>query len=85
MPLVWQRKYDSSNPRIGLLGQGWTLLADAHLLIRPDKTLYIEPNGRELASPPWRSASTTAGWSNSSPSRAPPPSATNWPPPKACG
>ncbi len=48
MPLLWQRKYDSSNPRIGLLGQGWTLLADAHLLIRPDKTLYIEPNGREL-------------------------------------
>ncbi len=48
MPLVWQRNYDSQNPRVGLLGQGWTLLSDSHLRIEPDQIIFAEPNGRGL-------------------------------------
>lgn len=48
MPLVWQRNYASDNPRVGLLGQGWTLLSDSHLQIKHDKIIFAEPNGRGL-------------------------------------
>ena len=48
MPLVWQRSYASDNPREGLLGQGWTLLSDSHLIIKPEQIIFAEPNGRGL-------------------------------------
>ena len=51
MPLVWQRNYDSENPRGGLLGQGWTLLADAFLAFTPSHTVFAEPSGRALKFP----------------------------------
>ncbi len=48
IPLVWQRGYSSDNPTVGLLGQGWTLPADSHLLIDADKITHADASGRSI-------------------------------------
>ncbi|MFM2591265.1 RHS repeat-associated core domain-containing protein [Vibrio sp. TBV020] len=48
MPLVWQRYYNSSNPHVGLYGQGWSSLADAFLLHTAQHMAFVEPHGRTL-------------------------------------
>jgi RHS repeat-associated protein len=48
MPLVWQRVYVSSNPRIGWLGQGWAVPTSVYVETTRAGTQVVDDQGRSV-------------------------------------
>jgi RHS repeat-associated protein len=46
-PLIWSRFYNSTDDRIGLLGQGWSTPLSFEIVFRDDKLIFIGEQGRE--------------------------------------
>lgn len=51
LPLPWQRFYSSRDPRIGLLGQGWSLPLSLQLEPRQHETVLVDRMGRRIICP----------------------------------
>ncbi|WP_147376736.1 DUF6861 domain-containing protein [Noviherbaspirillum saxi] len=49
LPLLWQRSYSSDNPRIGWLGQGWSLPISLALQVSADRVVVLDPQQREVS------------------------------------